>query len=94
MYVLVVVSHTCPPFASHLNFLDQQFDSKGNPYGPIRYKQLVRECYEISRIMNTPYTDVLNISPLEREYLREFIKEDNERSNKMLEEKMAQIKQK
>lgn len=74
--------------------MDQQFDNKGNPYGPVRYKQLVRECYEISRIMSTPYTDVLNLTPLERGYLREFIKADNDKSNKLIEEKMSQIKQK
>lgn len=44
--------------------------------------------------MSTPYTDVLNLTPLERGYLREFIKADNDKSNKLIEEKMSQIKQK
>ena len=64
------------PFASHLNFLDRQFDEKGNPYGPIRYKQIVTELYIISKNLNTSYTDLLQISPLERGYLIELLKEE------------------
>ena len=60
------------PFGSHLNFLDPQFIND-QPYAPIRYKELVKECYLISKNINTSYTDVLNITPTERTYLLEFL---------------------
>lgn len=47
--------------------------SDGKPYGPERYKEIVQERYIISKNSNTSYTDVGEISPLERKYLLDFI---------------------
>lgn len=52
--------------------MDPQFIND-QPYAPIRYKELVKECYLISKNINTSYTDVLNITPTERTYLLEFL---------------------
>lgn len=60
-------------FASHLNFLDPTLTREGKPYGPQRYKEIVKECYLISKYINTPYTEVLKISPIERNYIFEFL---------------------
>ena len=61
--------------------MDQQQTSDGQPYGPIRYKEIVDECCIISKNLNTPYLDVLQISPTERNYLIRFlIKEAEQRA--------------
>lgn len=61
--------------------MDQQLTDDGQPYGPIRYKEIVDECCIISKNLNTPYLDVLQISPTERNYLIRFlIKEAEQRA--------------
>lgn len=47
--------------------------SDNKPYGPAKYKDIVRECYFISKYLNTSYPDAQKISPIERQYLLEFI---------------------
>lgn len=65
------------PFVSLLNFLYQRYDDKGNPTGPKRFKEIIEECWFISKNINTSYTDILQISPIERKYLIDVIKESN-----------------
>ena len=57
------------------SFLDPQVSKDGTPYGPKRFKELVKECWFISDNTHTSYTDVLDISFLERLYLIECINE-------------------
>jgi hypothetical protein len=52
----------------------------GKPYAPIRYKELVKERYLISRYMNTSYTDLGQLTPTERKYIIEFILNENKSS--------------
>jgi hypothetical protein len=59
--------------------------SDGRPYGPVRFEQIVEECYAISSRIHTSYTDLIKISPLERTYLLKFIKRDIERENEIRE---------
>lgn len=47
----------------------------GTPYGPKRYRDIVRECWYISDNLNTSYTDILDISYLERMSLIHLIRE-------------------
>lgn len=61
------------PFASHLNFLDPQTNPDGTPYAPSRYKEIVNECYIISKNINTSYLDILKISPTERNLMLGFL---------------------
>jgi hypothetical protein len=62
--------------------------SDGRPYGPVRFEQIVEECYTISSRIHTSYTDLVKISPLERTYLLKFIKRDLERENELREQQM------
>lgn len=64
-----------------MSFLDQQFDEKGRPLGPILYKNICRERYDISRHTHTSYTDTGTITPLEREYILQFILDDKNRQH-------------
>ena len=50
--------------------------SEGQPYAPIRFKEIVKECYIISKNCNTSYTDLLTITPAEKNYMLEFIMEE------------------
>ena len=67
-------------------------DGKEIPYGPWRYKRIVEECYYISHQINTSYTDILKISPREREYMLEFLSEELKKQKESL-EKMKQRNQ-
>ena len=66
--------------------MDPQLTSDGKPYGPYRFKEIVEECYHISKRIHTSYNDLVKITPLERQYLLEFIKEDLEREQKIREQ--------
>jgi len=63
----------------------------GKPYGPIRYKEIVRECYIIAKNSNTPYTDLMNITPIEKSYLMEFIADEFEANKKATEEMRSKL---
>ena len=71
--------------------MDPLFNKDGEPYGPYRYKEIVKECYSIAKNCNTPYTDILQITPRERDYLIEFIIEDAEAAKNMIEENRRQL---
>ena len=74
------------PFDTQVNFLDPRTTSDGEPYAPYRYKEIVRECYLISRFCNTSYLDIQQITPRERDYLLEFIKQERDLSDKLVQE--------
>ena len=73
-------------FASGPSFLDPQLSSDGKPFGPKRYKEIVKECWYISDSLNTSYTDVLDLSYQERVYLIEYINEKKENTARAYEE--------
>ena len=75
-----------------MNFLDPQSTKDGKPWGPTRYKQIVRERYFISKNINTSYEDTGLITPLERDYLLEFIDEDLKRTKEMLDKNQKDLK--
>ena len=68
-----------------MNFLDPALDSEGNPYGPTRYRQIVKERFLISKHCNTSYNDVGEMTPTERIYLLQLISEDLERAKELSE---------
>lgn len=72
-------------FASQVNFLDPLLTNEGDPYGPYRYKELVKECFMISKNCNTSYNDVLNLTPREKNYLLEFIIDEAKRTQEIVE---------
>ena len=81
-----------PTFASDLSFLDPQTSNDGSPYGPKRFKEIVKECWFISDNLNTSYTDVLDLSFQERFYLISLINEKQNATKRFLEESKAKQK--
>ena len=67
------------------SFLDPQTSKDGKPYGPKRFKEIVKECWYISDRLNTSYTDVLDMSVQERIYLTECIVAKEEAAQKAIE---------
>ena len=76
------------------NFLDPQLSSDGTPFGPKRFKEIVKECWYISDNLHTSYTDVLDLSFQERFYLIELINEKQEETKKAIEQRQAEMKNK
>lgn len=66
--------------------MDPQLTSDGRPYPPIRYREIIKECYVITRHLNTSYTDLYNITPKERLTLAQFIEEEERAKQKLIEE--------
>lgn len=66
----------------------------GKPYGPHRYKDIVKERYIISKHTHTSYGDTETITPLERSYILEFITDDLERQHEMYEKAKAEMNNK
>ena len=75
-----------PSFASGPSFLDPQLSNDGSPYGPKRYKEIVKECWYVSDNLNTSYTDVLNLAYQDRIYLINCINEKKEATAQALAE--------
>lgn len=71
------------------NFLDPKKTNDGKPYGPVRFKSLVKELYLIAKNCYTPYTELLDITPTEKDELINLILEDTKRAD----EQMAKIKE-
>jgi len=61
----------------------------GQLFGPARYKEITKERYLISKNLNTSYTDTKDITPTERTYLLQFLAEDLEREQKILNQKSS-----
>lgn len=70
--------------------MDPQLTKDGKPYGPWRYKEIVKERYILSKHTHTSYKDLGSITPTERQYLIEFLSEDIKKQN----EEMEKLKQK
>ena len=73
-------------FASGPSFLDPQLSNDGTPYGPKRYKEILKECWYISDNLHTSYTDVLNLAYQDRIYLINCINEKKEATMRAMEE--------
>lgn len=72
------------------NFFDPELASDGGPYGPWKFKEIVRECYLISKNTNTSYTDVLNMTPLERKFVIDLLIEETNKTREALEKARAE----
>ena len=72
------------PFDLLKNFLDPQLTKDGEPYGPKRYREIVYELYAISKVCNTSYTDLLTISPTERDIMLELVIKEQEEAEKAI----------
>lgn len=68
--------------------------NEGLPYGPTRYKEIVKERYLISKHTNTSYKDTDDITPVERNYIIEFITEELQKQHEMYEKARAKYESK
>lgn len=75
-----------PRFVLDQSFLDPLTSKDGTPYGPKRYKEIVRECWYISDQLHTSYSDVLDLSFQERVYLIGYIDEKKKATQRALAE--------
>jgi hypothetical protein len=78
-------------YPSQGSFLDPQLTKDGKPYGPWRYKEIVKERYLISKNINTSYNEVGKITPVERKYLIEFLAEEIKKSKELAEQAKQKI---
>ncbi len=76
----------CPHFEKQVNFFDQRYTKDGKLYAPIRYKQIVREAYLITKNTNTTYSDVMNMTPNERTFILEFLVDEAKELEKKVQE--------
>ena len=45
----------------------------GKPYGPERFKTIVKERWLIAKNCNTSYIDTGKLTPIERDYIMDFM---------------------
>ena len=62
----------------------------GRPYSPIRFKELVKECYLLTRNLNSSYNNILSITPTERKYLISFLVDEAKQRDAMIAMKKAE----
>ena len=74
------------------SFLDQQTSSDGTPYGPKRFKEIVKEVWYICDNLHIGYNEVLDMSFQERFYLIELINEKQEKTKEAIEARQQENK--
>lgn len=74
-----------------MSSLDPQKTSDGKPYGPIKYKEIVKERWLIAKNSNIPYSDTENMTPTERYYILEFIAEEAKKTSEMIEKRKQEL---
>ena len=62
-------------------------------YAPKRYKDIVTECYLLSKNLNTSYMDVMKLTPLERNYLLQLLKQDFDERKKLYDKEMQESRE-
>ena len=92
LLVEYVVRTISPPFGTHKSFLDPLLTSENKPYAPVRFNELVKERYYITKYCNTSYLDVGRISPHERGIILSTIREELEERNKAIQERIDKYK--
>jgi hypothetical protein len=76
------------------SFLDPQQSSDGTPYSIKRYTNLIKECWYISDQLHTSYTDVLDMSVMERVTLIDLINEKQKKTQEAVEKIQQEAQQK
>lgn len=54
------------------------------PYGVFRFQQIIDECFAISKVINTSYNDLMDVSIMEKNRMIEIITEDNKKQKEEL----------
>lgn len=73
---------------STIKVKDENGEEKEVPYAPKRYKEIVQECYLLSKNLNTSYTDTMKLTPLERNYLIQLLAQDFDEKRKAYEKEI------
>ena len=73
-------------FASLQSSLDPQKTKDGEPYAPIRYQEIVRERYFITKNSGISYDDTGKMTPTERGLYCSFILEEFEKTKQVMDE--------
>ena len=66
--------------------MDLQLTSDGKPYSPIRYKELVTERYFITKHSHISYEDTGQMTPVERRYIIEYIRDELKQQEEQMKE--------
>ena len=69
-----------------MNFLGPVLNSDGTPCGPQRFRDIVKERYYITKHTHTSYSDIGQMTPLERKYILELITNDLQARKKQIDE--------
>ena len=77
-----------------MSSLDPQTTSDGKPYGPIKYKEIVKERWLIAKNSHISYGDTENMTPTERYYILEFIAEEVKKTNEAIEKRKQELSNK
>lgn len=72
------------PLDSTIHFLDPMLTKDGQPFGPVRFREIVKECYVLSKNIGTSYNDILEITPLERKYLINLLYDESQKTKEMI----------
>ena len=75
-----------------MNFFDPTLTNDGQLFAPMRFKEIVKERYLISKNCNTSYIDTKDITPVERNYILKFIVEDLQKQKEIIDAQEAQKK--
>lgn len=64
--------------------MDPKLTSDGRPFSQFKVDDILRQSYIITRHCNTPYSDVLEMTPMERETLIGIIREELKKQDEAL----------
>ena len=64
----------------------------GKPYGPFRYKEIVQERYFITKNTHITYNETGEMTPIERDYIVQFIIDDDRKNKEKLEKDLQNLR--
>ncbi len=76
------------------SFLDPQMSKDDTPYSLKRYPELIKECWFISDQLHTSYTDILDLSVMERVTLIDLINEKQRKTQEAVDKIQQEAQQK
>lgn len=62
------------------------------PYGVVRFEEIIQECYIISKNIHTSYTDLLDITPREKNMMLELLNNEAKRQQELYDKQKAKMK--
>ncbi len=62
------------------------------PFGVVRFEEIIQECYIISKNIHTSYTDLLDITPREKNMMLELLNNEAKRQQELYDKQKAKMK--